>query len=361
MRSARLGLFAVALGTLLGCGVPGVPKPPSLDLPRPVTDLSAVRKGERVYLSWTEPTENTDSLPIRGAISTVVCRDPEAMSPGCAGGALESPNWQYAHPNGPKTGTPLRREFSDELPPKLLGNDPRSRVFYAVSILNQRSREAGISNVVSVPALASLAPPEHFGAEVTTDGVVLTWVEIHSAPDIPHVTRLYRVYRRDEKTNQDTIAGELPFDSSAPRLLDSTFAWEKTYLYRITVVTAIEIAGQPETQFEGDDSPPVRVFAHDIFPPAVPSDLQAVFSGAGQQPFIDLIWAPDTEADLAGYNVYRHEESNEPVKINSSPTKSPAFRDSNVASGHIYTYSVSAVDIRGNESARSSETSERVP
>jgi hypothetical protein len=33
----------------------------------------------------------------------------------------------------------------------------------------------------------------------------------------------------------------------------------------------------------------------------------------------------------------------------------------NVASGRTYFYSVSAVDIRGNESARSQEASEAVP
>ena len=54
---------------------------------------------------------------------------------------------------------------------------------------------------------------------------------------------------------------------------------------------------------EGDDTPEVKVFANDVFPPAVPSGLQAVFSGPGQKPFIDLVWAPVSDADLAGYNV----------------------------------------------------------
>jgi fibronectin type 3 domain-containing protein len=105
----------------------------------------------------------------------------------------------------------------------------------------------------------------------------------------------------------------------------------------------------------------VRVFAHDVFPPAVPSGLQAVFSGAGQQPFIDLIWAPDTDADLAGYNIYRHEAGTAEQKINSELVKTPAFRDTNVAAGHTYLYSVSAIDFRGNESAHSPEASESVP
>jgi len=73
------------------------------------------------------------------------------------------------------------------------------------------------------------------------------------------------------------------------------------------------------------------------------------------------VWAPVTDADLAGYNVYRHEEGGQAVKINSELVKTPAFRDSNVAAGKKYFYSVSAVDLRGNESARSEEASESVP
>jgi len=41
--------------------------------------------------------------------------------------------------------------------------------------------------------------------------------------------------------------------------------------------------------------------------------------------------------------------------------KSPAFRDMNVTPGHTYFYSVSAIDVRGNESAHSAEASESVP
>ena len=93
----------------------------------------------------------------------------------------------------------------------------------------------------------------------------------------------------------------------------------------------------------------------------MPSGLQAVFSGPGQRPFIDLVWAPDTDVDLAGYNVYRREEGTEPVKLNTEPVKTPAYRDSNVVAGEHYLYSVSAVDVRGNESARSEEAGENVP
>jgi len=86
-----------------------------------------------------------------------------------------------------------------------------------------------------------------------------------------------------------------------------------------------------------------------------------VYYGRQQKLFIDLIWAPDTESDLAGYNVYRHEQDSQPVKLNLEAVKAPTFRDTEVAAGHQYSYSVSAVDVRGNESPRSEEASESVP
>jgi hypothetical protein len=123
---------------------------------------------------------------------------------------------------------------------------------------------------------------------------------------------------------------------------------------------------ESEEQFnvEGDDTAPVRIFAHDVFPPAVPEGLQAAYSGEGQKPFVDLIWAPVTNADLAGYNVFRSEigaSGEKMVKLNSDPVKSPSYRDFAVTSGKTYTYVVSAIDVRGNESQRSESASESVP
>ena len=251
--------------------------------------------------------------------------------------------------------------YKDLLPTLLLRADPSAQVFYTVSALNQRGRSAGLSNIVSVPAIAAFAPPADFQAQLTAAGVTLSWT---GNPHVgtPQLRHMYRVYRRDAVTGTDAVVGEMPFGTLRTYLvLDHTFQWERTYLYRATVVNTIHLEGKPDTQFEGADTSPIKVFVHDVFPPAVPNGLQAVFSGVGQQPFVDLIWAPDTDADLAGYNVYRREEGGESRKLNAEPVKTPAFRDPNVASGHTYFYSVTAFDGRGNQSERCSEESERVP
>jgi hypothetical protein len=258
--------------------------------------------------------------------------------------------------------TKTQASYRDNLPHTLLVAKPGAQIFYALSVLNERGRSAGISNIVNVPTVPALPPPTDFRAQVTTEGIVLSWTAVPQSTEVPGLRHAYRVYRRLRGENSDTVAGEAPLDaSSVTQLVDHGFQWEKTYFYRATVVMLIDEEGKPEIQFEGEDTPAVEIFAHDVFPPAVPSGLQAVFSGVGQRPFIDLIWAPDSAGDLAGYNIFRHEAGGEPVKINAELVKTPAFRDMNVTSGKNYFYSVSAVDVHGNESERSQEASEAVP
>jgi len=361
--TSKLLLLMFGAAALAGCGVPGVPKPPSLDLPQPVTDLRAVRKGDSVYLGWTVPNETTDRLAARHLGPTRICRSVDSAMNECANPAGEVPAPQLAgtSPQKTKPAAKMQASYTDNLPRTFLGENPSVQIFYAISVRNENGRSAGISNVVHVPAIVALPPPSDFRAQVTAEGVVMSWTPIPRALETPTLRQAYRVYRRLEGGNTDAAVGELPLDASSTQLVDHSFEWEKTYLYRATVVTEIHEEGKPEAQFEGDDTPSVKVFAHDAFPPAVPSGLQAAFSGVGQQLFIDLIWAPDTDADLAGYNVFRRQAGNEPVKINSELVKTPAFRDMNVAPGKTYVYSVSAVDVRGNESARSQEASEAVP
>ena len=114
-------------------------------------------------------------------------------------------------------------------------------------------------------------------------------------------------------------------------------------------------------EVEGDDSNLVHLMAHDVFPPAVPSGLQAVFSSVGQKPFIDLTWAPNTESDLAGYIVYRRSDGSSFVAVSTAPIKAPAWRDNDVHPGQKYYYTVAAVDVRGNHSAQSAPAEESVP
>jgi len=360
---ALSALAATAL--LAGCASTGAPMPPSLELPKPPTDLRAARKGNKVYLTWSVPVFTTDRQSVRHLGPTRICRSLDAIMSQCGTPVGEAPpptTTSTPQKKNVSTAQKLLSNYTDTLPRGLEQHNPTTMVTYGVEVLNTNNRGAGLSNQVQVLAAPTLLPPNDFKAQVTADGILLRWIGMPDTHGIPEINHLYRVYRRETGSGSETLVGELQLDTSSEvRLVDRSFAWEKTYDYRATIVTRVSLGNNPPIEVEGDDTSPIKVFAHDIFPPVVPSSLQAVFSGVGQQPFVDLIWEPNTDTDLAGYNVYRREESGQAMKINTDLVKTPAYRDSNVASGKKYFYSVSALDLRGNESARSEETSEAVP
>jgi hypothetical protein len=326
-----------------------------------------------------------------------VCRSVDAnkLDPAlkqCDGPIAEvAPPADFAATNKSSSAKKLTASFIDTLPSAVEQANPTGFATYAVEVLNGAGRGAGVSNLARVPLVPVLPPVSDFAARATGQGVLISWECPAASSRRSGVKYLFRIYRHLESSANATriaeidvtecVAGpegmvslskgnlsERDSNSNSPSatknsnsFLDQTFEWEKTYFYRGTGVSVVEAAGKQAEQVEGDDTAEVKVWAHDVFPPAVPSGLQAVYSGPGQEAFIDLIWSPVTDVDLDGYDVYRHEEGVAAVKVNAAPVKIPAFRDSHVASGKTYFYSVSAVDLRGNESARSEEASESVP
>ncbi len=353
--------FTIVVGACLllsSCAQTGPPLPPSLELPLPPSDLRASRKGNAVTLTWSEPTLTTDRQSVRSLGPTRICRTTEAEMTECG-----RPAGEAAAPHEPpsRSAQAKRQTFTDSLPSTVQEQNPAGDVTYAVAVLNRDGRSAGLSNRVHVPTVPTLPPPENPAAELTGDGVVVTWTSAGETRSAPSVQHRYRIYRREESSGKDVVAGEmLAGEAGAERFVDSSFEWEKTYLYRITAVSIVTRPGS-DVRVEGEDSSTLRVVAHDVFPPAVPTGLQVAASGEGQKPFVDLIWAPVTNADLAGYNVYRRDAKGAAAKLNSELVKSPAYRDAAVTAGTAYVYSVSAVDLRGNESAKSEEASEQAP
>jgi len=90
----------------------------------------------------------------------------------------------------------------------------------------------------------------------------------------------------------------------------------------------------------------------DTTPPAAPVDISAT----GGDGLAELAWTANTEADLAGYHVYRSESSGGSyTRINSSTVNTSAYTDNSVASNTTYFYVITAVDTSNNESPNSAE------
>ena len=380
--SILLAACAALLALAAGCASPGAPQPPSLRLPQTVNNLSAVRQGNRVVLSWTPPTVTTDHQPVRWPTTTRVCRvanqfpidqcgDPVALIPA----------------SDLASSTPAARRpvvaYEDVLPAALMAPANAAsldQATYALEVVNQRGRSAGLSNQVRIPLVPTVPPPTGFRATLDAQGPLLQWDNSSTFAPTSNLSCVLRIYRRGGQASatggpsvgpyptprrtqaapEYALIAEQPCQPGPGEARDTSFEWEQEYDYKAAAVTVITQPGRPAVEVEGDDSVPAHLVTHDVFPPAVPGGLQAVYSSVGQKPFIDLTWAPDTESDLAGYIVYRRTGSAPFTKV-SEVLKSPAWRDPDVHPGQQYFYAVSAIDVRGNQSAQSAPASETVP
>jgi hypothetical protein len=347
----------LTIGALIGCGTPGAPLPPSLGIPKPVNDLQAVRKGVNVTLSWSAPTDTNDGALVRKQGKMVVSR---TVSDDNAAGRYPQTVAEVVLPPALTEPEPAPPTAKDSLG-SLLDSGGDFAVYTVVSKNNQ-GRAAGPSNAASIPLVPTPPAPARLQAIAVPLGISLSWEQAWPPENRSHLTAQYawRIMRREQGTQAPVTVKQVGLSNEATAVVDTSIEWQKHYDYWITPITLWQGTGKKGV-VEGDDSPVAAVFANDTFPPDPPLGLQAVYSGLANQPFIDLAWTPNSEPDLAGYNVYRHTGDEPPVKINSSVVKTSSFRDTMVQPGMKYFYSVSAVDVRNNESPRSAETSESVP
>lgn len=342
---------------LSACGTPGAPQPPSLNLARPISDLKATRVGNEVNLTWTVPTQTTDGANFHHRGETKVCR------------ALDQP--QITRCDADITlHTPTKEKTetaSSTLPNNVPG--PTHYATFAVEVDNDRGRSAGLSNQVQVPTAAVSTLNGTPKLQLTPDAVLAI---VNLTAQNGAVLQVLELRRKEKGTQPETAVARRVLELPTPgepaniELRDDNFVWEKTYDYRVVLVASSKVPNGETVSFDAATSAPLELFAHDVFPPAVPTGVQAVYAGdvPGQQPAIDLTWTPDTDRDLAGYFVYRHlqqEPASAAIKLNQQPIAAPAYHDAAIQLGNTYVYSVSAVDERGNESKRSEETSEEAP
>ncbi|MBW4027979.1 MAG: fibronectin type III domain-containing protein [Acidobacteria bacterium] len=338
--------------TLTGCGMPANPQPPSLMLPNPVKDLTAVRTGDKVSLHWTMTRRTTDKITLVSDQDVHICRE-------LAGKICETAGTLHAAPGKPA-------EFTDTLPAAEAKGQPALLTYY-VELRNRFGRSAGPSNPAWTASGDAPAPVAGLSTKTVPQGILLTW---QPAPAQPADTSI-RIQRTTvspsapRAADSDSFRLKTPTEqtlavpSNVSQALDKQPAFDQSYRYTVQRVLALNLGGHL-VEVASSPSLPVTIDARDIYPPAVPSGLESVADQQGHA--IDLSWTPDSDADLAGYIVYRSQSSLPAVRISGSkPVATPSYRDTTPAPGAVYTYSVSAIDRDGNESARSMTTSETLP
>ena len=290
----RFALVMVSCLWIAGCGYVGEPMPPALNIPMRIVDLKAEQVGGRMKLRFTIPDLTTEKLPVKQV--TVELRGGDAPIPVAARvpGLVEA--------EGPLVAAWLGRETA-----------------FMVRLQNAKGRFSEWSNVVLRQVVATVATPARFTAQAAEGGVALAW----SGPGDG-----WAIFRDGLPLAEVDKAG----------YLDAAAEVGKSYRYQMEAWTK---AGSQRAASERTTE--VAVTNIDTFPPMAPKALSVIASTNT----IELSWERSLEADFKQYRVWRDGQ------VLAAAVDVPAYTDRTAEGGKKYSYAVSAVDLRGNESSKS--------
>ena len=270
-------LLSVSISIFTGCASIGPPEAPSLELPKPPTDLRAARKGNTVNLTWSIPARTTERQSVRYLGDTKICRTLFPLDKECKTmvGSVPPPAdfLKRKKPSAKKDG----ETYVDHLETSIEEQNPTKFAYYSVQVLNSAGKSAGTSNQVKVPLIPTLPPFQGFAAKAEAAGVRISWECPHSVRPAGGIRYSFRIYRRLEAKPGEVVSGEnkpgesksseieiaeIPANdcaeaginaekSAVSSFLDQTFEWEQTYRYRGTVLSALETPGDPPLKSRG--------------------------------------------------------------------------------------------------------------
>jgi hypothetical protein len=404
---------------MVACGKKGPPLPPLVKLPAAPADFIAERLGADVKVQFTVPPVNTDGskpanlerVEIYRFIGPELATDDQLLKYGTRIGQLpvkapRNPD-VTTEPDEPTEEAEVEKEgldqgsvaqLEDELgadvPPPVeipersrrearttpLGIGPAvplpSATYVAVGF-NKRGRRGPLSRRVSIPLVPPPKPPSSAKIDYNETAITISWNPPEAIPPVQEPTAndllpgrfigltlpelSYRVYdvspsaATSSTTEQaSAVAGPLRLTDtpvSEPHFEDTRMAWGVTRCYSIRTVETFGTL-----TLESDPSPPDCTTLVDTFPPAAPKELKAVATAGA----INLIWEPNSEADVAGYIVLRGIWPGETLEpITPAPITETTYSDS-TKPGTRYVYGVQAVDRAGNVSPISNRADDTV-
>jgi fibronectin type 3 domain-containing protein len=83
-------------------------------------------------------------------------------------------------------------------------------------------------------------------------------------------------------------------------------------------------------------------------------------SGFSNGEYVSLVWVPNSEPDLAGYDIYRSADGKTYQRLTEQLEAASSFIDRKVEKGKLYYYRIRAVDTHKNQSEFSNDVSVRV-
>jgi predicted phage tail protein len=306
--------LSAVVALLAGCAYVRPPKPPTLGIPVKIVALSAVERGSDLVVEFLAPAETTDK-----AVLKVLPQFDLRAGP-------EGPNWE---------ATARRIEVPAAEPGPVHVKVPAApwvgqSIELRVRAAGKHGRFGQWSDAVRFKVVPPLAKPA-LKVEEALHAVRLSW------PAAPGAD--FRVYRIAPPEPQPSLAATV----KTPEYIDSQIQYGKTYVYSVQAVMA---SGNSEAQSEVSGS--ISIMPEGRFPPPVPEGLAGI-AGVSS---IELTWNPDNDTDFGGYYLYRSVNGGAFERIGEL-LAAPVYSDHAIETGKHYRYQVSAVNRRGDESAKS--------
>jgi len=324
VRSA-FSAICVVLAFTQGCGYVGPISPPSPQIPIPVTNLTAVERGNEIQVNFSTPALTTDFLEVK-KLSEIELRVGPAESPFDVA-RWEADSRRYDLPSFPAINPddPQSVPVSMNIP---VSDWQGKRVAVSVrTAVRSGNHFSHWSPPANLEVIEPLQPPQ-VSAEATRDGYKLTWHE--QRPGLQY--EILRQTRGEAHPESVGIADK-------PEFVDSTSQWDVPYTY--FVIAKKDAAESLRSQG-------ASVNHRDTFAPTVPQGV-TVLAGPDS---VELTWTRSPEADLKAYKIYRA-VGNSALEPLGDPVNLPTFSDRKVEHGKTYRYAISAIDNKNNESERS--------
>ena len=368
------GLLAAAAAAVR-CGKKGDPLPPLSTRPARTTDLAVTQTARSAEISFSFPSLRVDGAPLRDLDRIEIYRlenpspsftaPPRPAAGGGAGGgssdhapaAAERRRAEAARRRESETLAAARRiatigsdllssatrggkvVYRDSLDAFLAGPQPPA-LAYAIVAARRNGERSEISNLATLTPVVPPDAPTALLAAAEEGRVCLTW----SPPErdlsgAPADVAGYFVYRRT--LAEDDYGPALNGDPDPdPELADTTAAYGSVYVYTVTAVPK----GHPKV--EGPAAIQFGIDYRDVFPPPAPARLDAL----AEQSVVRLSWTAVAAPDLARYVLRRSVDDGPPANFAETAATETAFEDRSISPGHVYRYTVEAVDRAGNAS-----------
>ena len=377
--------LACLLVWLVSCGKKGPILPPVPKIIQKIEAFEINQRGEKLLLEWENPAAYIDGSPVSEITEVEIwVMEVEKKSTEKIGTETEGPGEKKAEKNEEdKKDIPEKKnnlnseEFEkkarllalvrqEEFSQHLVDPDTETRryrfsyllsekdfrlerLIFSLKVKGKGRRKSEFSRLWTIkPEVISL-PPREIKASVFQDRVEISWKAADRNFDqtSPARFRGFNVYRSEGKDQPRRLNDKLIKEG---KFSDKNFLLGKVYRYFVRAS-----ASEPPPLIESGDSEVIEIQAKDTFAPAAPSGLTSIAA----ESYISLSWDSNTEADLAGYRVWRRVAGESEFELlTPQPIRGNAFIDARAEKSRGYDYAVTALDKAGNESPKSEIVSE---